>query len=320
MTLETSNEKPNWRLLKRYKRLLEQIETTHTYYDYSKSVYTSIDNPIIITCPVHGDFEQTPYSHFTLNRDCRKCSHDKSAAKRRNTLEDFIERANTAHKNKYDYSKTEYISNGVKVTIICPIHGEFEQRAADHLRGCGCRKCGSMTAGKSLTAQQFIDKANAVHNNKYDYYKTKYTRMKFKVMITCPYHGDFIQNPDDHLAGNGCQVCGENRKRAKYFKEPTILYYVYFPAFDVYKIGITLQSRGVKKRFANETCVEYKIIQETLYQTGKEAYLEEQRILKENSKSLYKGPKFFLKGGESECFENDVLGLNKDEDIVEPVM
>ena len=41
-----------------------------------------------------------------------------------------------------------------------------------------------------------------------------------------------------------------------------------------------------------------------------------QRILKENARHLYKGPKFFSKGGESECFNIDVLGLNKVEDIV----
>ena len=71
------------------------------------------------------------------------------------------------------------------------------------------------------------------------------------------------------------------------------------------------------KRYATEKGIEYKIISTTLFNTGKEAYLEEQRILKENSSYRYSGPKFFNKGGESECFNIDVLGLNKDEDIVE---
>ncbi len=142
--------------------------------------------------------------------------------------------------------------------------------------------------------------------------------MKFKIIITCPYHGDFIQSPSDHINGNGCQTCGENRKRAKYFNEPTILYYLYFPSIGAYKIGITIASRGISKRFNTEKHLEYKILQNKLYKTGKEAFEQEQEILKKYSEHRYTGHKFLNKGGESECFNIDILGLNKDEDIVEP--
>ena len=57
------------------------------------------------------------------------------------TTEEFIRRSKEIHGDKYDYSKTNYIDNKSKVTIICPIHGEFEQIAAEHLRGHGCSKC-----------------------------------------------------------------------------------------------------------------------------------------------------------------------------------
>ena len=42
------------------------------------------------------------------------------------TTEDFISKAIGVHGNKYDYSKVEYVNTLTKVTIICPIHGEFE--------------------------------------------------------------------------------------------------------------------------------------------------------------------------------------------------
>ena len=41
------------------------------------------------------------------------------------TKEEFINRANSIHNNKYDYSKVEYKGSTIKVCIICPIHGEF---------------------------------------------------------------------------------------------------------------------------------------------------------------------------------------------------
>lgn len=43
-------------------------------YDYSKSVYTRNDEPLIITCKKHGDFKQVPYAHVDLKCGCPKCA------------------------------------------------------------------------------------------------------------------------------------------------------------------------------------------------------------------------------------------------------
>ena len=58
------------------------------------------------------------------------------------TTEEFIQRANEIHNNKYDYSKVEYVNANTKVCIICPIHGEFWQVPSSHLNGRGCKECG----------------------------------------------------------------------------------------------------------------------------------------------------------------------------------
>lgn len=55
---------------------------------------------------------------------------------------EFINRAKSIHGEKYDYSKTMYEGYRKKITIICPIHGEFEQRVLSHLQGKGCPLCG----------------------------------------------------------------------------------------------------------------------------------------------------------------------------------
>lgn len=42
-------------------------------YDYSKTIYTGSLNKLTITCPHHGDFEQTAVEHMTKGHGCRRC-------------------------------------------------------------------------------------------------------------------------------------------------------------------------------------------------------------------------------------------------------
>ena len=58
------------------------------------------------------------------------------------TNDEFIERAGSVHSGAYSYGSTVYTHSQSKVTITCPLHGEFEQRPVDHLRGYGCKHCG----------------------------------------------------------------------------------------------------------------------------------------------------------------------------------
>jgi hypothetical protein len=72
----------------------------------------------------------------------------------RYTTESYIEEANKIHGNLYDYSKTVYVRNNLKIIIICPLHGEFTKRANQHLSGGGCNKCkkgsGTLVRGINL--------------------------------------------------------------------------------------------------------------------------------------------------------------------------
>lgn len=60
--------------------------------------------------------------------------------------------------------------------------------------------------------EEFIKRAKLKHGNKYSYDKTEYVDGRTPVTITCPKHGDFKQNPHDHLSGCGCQKCWADRK------------------------------------------------------------------------------------------------------------
>ena len=129
---------------------------------------------------------------------------------RKLTTDEFIKKAREVHGDKYDYSKVEYINKRTKVCIICPIHGEFYQLAGDHMRGHGCRKCGSDKVADVCRYDKitFIEKANEIHNHKYDYSKVEYINANTKVCIICPEHGEFWQTPGSHLYSAGCPKCG----------------------------------------------------------------------------------------------------------------
>ena len=59
---------------------------------------------------------------------------------------------------------------------------------------------------------EFIKKAKNIHGDQYDYSKVKYTRLKDKVRIICPIHGEFWQNANNHLHGSGCPVCSKIKR------------------------------------------------------------------------------------------------------------
>ena len=172
-------------------------------YDYSKVEYINANTKVCIICPIHGEFWQKPYDHL-IKKGCPRCSN------KGGTIDEFIRKAKKVHGDKYDYSNVEYVNSQTKVCIICPIHGEFWQIPASHLKGCGCKKCGIEASHNKQKKKEenFLEKARKVHNDKYNYSKVEYVNNKTKVCIVCPIHGEFWQTPSDHLRGKGCKKCG----------------------------------------------------------------------------------------------------------------
>ena len=61
---------------------------------------------------------------------------------------------------------------------------------------------------RKLTTEQWIEKARAVHGDRYDYSNTEYIRSRDRLVIACRDHGEFTQLPDSHIRGCGCKTCG----------------------------------------------------------------------------------------------------------------
>lgn len=121
------------------------------------------------------------------------------------TKNEFIKRANRVHNNKYSYCFSNYINTQIKIVIKCFKHGLFEQKPSRHLRKQGCPKC---SKNYKLNINTFIEKANKIHNNKYDYSSSVYINCSTKIKIICPKHNTFEQIAQDHLNGHGCRKCG----------------------------------------------------------------------------------------------------------------
>lgn len=129
------------------------------------------------------------------------------------TITEFISSSIEIHGNEYDYSKSIYINNHIKLEIVCRIHGSFWQIPNSHISGKrGCPKCGK--TGK-INTSEFIYKSNKIHNNKYNYTKTEYKTSHETVVIDCPIHGEFKQSAYSHLNGKGCHKCSGVKRLTK---------------------------------------------------------------------------------------------------------
>lgn len=142
----------NFKLSK--KEFIKRANKIHNNkYNYSLAKYKNTYTKIIIVCPEHGQFEQTP-EHHLVGYGCSKCSGEKLSKLFRKPLEIFIDEAKLIHKSKYDYSEFVYVNDRTKGVIICPKHGEFSQAPTHHLRGRGCPKCSRTVSNKS---QKWLD-------------------------------------------------------------------------------------------------------------------------------------------------------------------
>lgn len=65
------------------------------------------------------------------------------------------------------------------------------------------------------TTEEWIERASALHQYKYDYSKVIYTRATAKVQIICPIHGEFEQLASSHIRGEGCRKCAIERRSKK---------------------------------------------------------------------------------------------------------
>lgn len=195
-------------------QFVSRASTKHnSLYDYSKSEYVASNIKLIITCPLHGDFLQQPNSHLS-GKGCPTCGRNKCDTNRKLTQDEFVTRSRVLHNNKYTYNNTKYIHHARSVIITCPIHGDFNQIAYTHLRGCGCQLCAktkhSRPAINWLTAiseQEGIEIQHAENIGEFSIPGTRYKADGYckETNTIYEFYGDkFHGNPDKFQEDDRC--------------------------------------------------------------------------------------------------------------------
>lgn len=144
--------------------------------------------------------------------------------------EHIKQRCNDIHGNVYCYSQFVYTNMNTKSTIVCQTHGRFEQSMSTHLyKKSGCRQCSENykvinRTGKfsRWNTERFVNRANEIHNNKYNYLTTQYVNAHTPIEITCDVHGPWWTTPALHLWGNkslgiGCPSCSSKMSAPERF-------------------------------------------------------------------------------------------------------
>ena len=178
-------------------------------YDLSLAVYKGANIPMKVICPEHGEFMSTFRHMVSRGTGCQACGRERCGDARRLTTEVFIQKARKVHGDKYDYSEVEYVSMLDHVKVICPKHGPWMQRPANHMSGHGCDKCRQDEAADRyrLSVDEFkakIEKWGRVEClNPEDY-----TSYKCKLLFKCKTHGHIFETyAAGPLTGGGLECC-----------------------------------------------------------------------------------------------------------------
>lgn len=125
------------------------------------------------------------------------------------TTESFIAEAREIYGDRYDYSKVDYKNREHRVTIVCPIHGDFQVYAREHLDGKGCPKCEK--------GEKFITKLKEKFGDKFGLDEFVYESSTAPVTLICPTHGAFSRLPNQILSSQlGCPMCISSVKEKKH--------------------------------------------------------------------------------------------------------
>lgn len=137
---------------------------------------------------------------------------------RKLTKEEFVEKSNTTHNNKYNYSLVNYINSVTKVKIICEEHGIYTQIPHAHMKGQSCPFCPKKHGGyERLSIEILKERCYKLHKDEYLILSTEYINNSTKIMIK---HNkclnEYTVKPIHFFNGSCCPNCynkskGENK-------------------------------------------------------------------------------------------------------------
>lgn len=254
-------------------------------------------------CPRCSKETTKIYQAKTFINACESCAKGSF-----NTAE-FIAIGNNKHGNKYDYSKTVYAGKRAFVIITCPNHGDFTQRAQEHMEGHGCFKCGNELRGKCqhLPKSEWINRlAKHPHISIKDV--NEISDSKSKVTFVCAKHGEFIKplSAIDSLV-HLCSDCSIEHHQPQSIRKElenknASIYYAYLPSIDMYKLGVSVDVLNRIKQLD----VNAVLLVEHVMPYSKAVELET-NLHNALTEHRYFGTKKLIKNGNSELYKTNIL-------------
>ncbi len=175
-----------------FETFVEKAIIVHnSYYKYEKQIISGVGTKASITCPEHGEFQQSVESHLS-GHGCTTCGVFLRGFNQRKTTENFVEEAKSLHASLYDYSLVDYQGAHKHVVIKCSKHGEFSQSPRNHLSGNGCPGC-FVPGRKSKVADEWLD---SIGIELREYRPPEYRRIAFdgydpETNTAYLFHGDY---------------------------------------------------------------------------------------------------------------------------------
>lgn len=237
------------------------------------------------------------------------------------TQEIFETKVKQKYQERFCLRNFKYINMTTKGVVRCTIHDEVFEVTPDTLLSKrvfhGCSLCKKKSfQDKRGKGSEFVERANKIHNNKYDYSKFVYVNNKTNGTVICKTcKHEWETRPDTHLFNkSGCKVCNVAQIYTKeyYLKNgiPDHKVYLYLLKFEskdqvFCKIGLTKHEK-VKYRFRGSDYSDYNIQQVLVHETTFfNAYDIEQALkIKYSSYSFVPKTKF---KGKTECFDIKIL-------------
>lgn len=188
--------------------------------------------------------------------------------------------------------------------LKCPDDFSWKITPDNVLRGHGCPQC---AGNRRKTTEQY----KAELESKGIFYKAleEYINDSTPILHQCPCPNEYKwkTSPGSILSGKGCPKCADYGFQPDL---PAILYYIKIDKFQesFYKIGIT--NKTVFERFQRDSDKDITILMEKRFAKGVDAAREEKEILTKYKHMRQSVPGFLKSRGNTELFEEDILGLD----------
>lgn len=200
--------------------------------------------------------------------------------------------------DSYTHSKT-------KVNILCNICSNTWGITPNDLKaGHGCPTC-AQVATNDRVAASFLSTIADIHKDNL-IVLSPYISSKAKVECVCIkcYH-IWATTPSLLKRGSGCPICARDNNlfnTRKYIEYPITIYYIYFPEYNLWKIGCT--KHDATTRFIKDNTKVHEVYSEVI-PIGSNAYKLEDYLLRQFREFKYRGPNI-LRSGNTELLIQEI--------------